>query len=214
MKKIAIFLLCLCWATQIYAQSDSTPTRKSAFQTVLKCNKNGKTRLSGYFSVLNELSLPTKLGLAYAIGGEAAALYNQRFYIGGYSLISVAPEDLENNYLDNQDTKMLQIGGTIGFKIAPNRPIHLNIGSKVGYIGLQTYELSNNIYDNTRLVRRLDGLMVAPHVNVELNFFSWLQGYAGVGYRFAWGAKNEKYNLEVDLRQPTIQVGISFGYFK
>lgn len=216
MKKFLIFALCLAFASQTFAQNDSTLKRKNTFQTVLKRNKNGKTRLSGYFNVLNELSLPSNktLGLAYSIGGEAVALYNQRFYLGGYSLVSVAPEDLENTYSDNQDLKMLQIGGTLGLKIAPNSPVHLNVGSRIGYASLQWYEWTNNMYDHARLAQKLDGWMVAPHLNVEVNFFSWLQAHAGIGYRFAWGGKGEKYDVERDLRQPTVQIGISFGYFK
>jgi len=202
-----------------FAQTeDTTRKEKSAYQTILKKNKNGRTRLSAYFNVLNELSLPSKntLGIAYSVGGEAVALYNQRFYLGGYSLVSVAPEDLENNYLDKTAMKMLQIGGTVGYKIAPNKPIHLNVGARIGYASLQWYDWNGvTPYSNDlRLTNRIDGWMVAPHVNVEVNFFSWMQAYLGAGYRFAWGGKSGNYDLQRDLRQPTIQLGISFGYFK
>lgn len=218
MKSLVIFCLGFFLAYPLFAQeADSTKRSSSRFKTVFHKNKRENSLLSGYFTILNELSLPSanQIGLAYAVGGEAGALFNQRVYVGAYSLVSVAPQDLENSFLDNTDLKMLQIGGNIGFKIAPNNPIHLSIGSRIGYASLQWYEWDRyNTYEDYRLRQRIDGWSITPHANVELNFFSWLQAYAGVGYRMAWGGKAGNYDLHRDLRQPTFQVGVSFGYFK
>jgi hypothetical protein len=218
MKRLVVFSFCLFFICSAFAQNaDTTRPEKSRYQTILQKNKNGRSQLSGFFTTVNELSLPSsnRIGLVYSIGGEACALFNQRFYVGGYGLVSLAPSDLENSFQDNTDIRMLQVGGTAGFKIAPNKPIHLNIGTRVGYASLMWFQWDNyNIYNNYRLSNRLDGWSVTPHANIEVNFFSWMQAYAGVGYRMAWGGKDDKYDLAKDLRQPTFQIGVSFGYFK
>jgi hypothetical protein len=186
------------------------------YKTVFSRNANNRNRISGFGSVINELSIPSGggSGIFYSVGGEGAVLFNQRFYIGGYSLVSLAPSDLERNYDNEEDLHFLQIGGLIGYKIAPNKPIHLNIGTRIGYAGMLWQDWRYNDEINSGVTRQIDGWMVSPQVKAEVNFFPWMQVSAGVGYRWVFAEKQFDYNPSHELNQATFQLGVSFGYFR
>jgi hypothetical protein len=199
-------------AQTLNAQNPTTPDN---YRTVFHRGNTARAKVSGYLTIVNELSLPTKsnkIGAFYSVGGELGLLLNQRFLLGGYSTVSLAPFDLEKNDTNADDLKFLQIGGVIGFKGNPNKPLHWVVATRIGYAGLQWI----NPYDweFNRFEQRIDGWMVAPQVRLEANIFSWMQAHVGVGYRWVWAEEKYGINPNQDLRQANIQLGISFGYFK
>jgi hypothetical protein len=211
----AYYLITFVVLSQTLNAQTTTTTPSDNYRTVFHRGNQVRAKVSGYLAIVNELSLPTKsnkIGTFYSIGGELGILLNQRFFMGGYSMVSLAPFDLEKNDNNADDLKFLQIGGVVGFKSNPNRPLHVVVGTKIGYAGLHwvnTYDWELNRFD-----QHIDGWMVMPQVKLEANIFSWMQAHVGVGYRWVFAEEKYGINPNQDLRQANLQFGIAFGYFK
>jgi hypothetical protein len=210
-KNLILALVLFLGFNELKAQN---PIQPSTYQTVFSKNNFGRTRVSGFVNILNELSLAksSKVGTFYSIGGEAALLLGQRFYLGAYSLASVAPLDLEKGDNNLDDLKYLQVGGIMGFKFNPNQPLHFNVGTRVGYAGM--YWLPWQDFEINRYTQHIDGVQLTPYVNVELNLFSWMQINGGVSYRWTWADEKYGLNPRKDFSHPNVQFGVAFGYFR
>jgi hypothetical protein len=210
------FVAFILWGSALMSLQAQDTDNRDEYKTVFSRNNTGRTRISGFGSVINELSIPSggSSSIFYSVGGEGAVLFNQRFYVGAYSLVSLAPSDLQRNYSNEEDLSFLQIGGLIGYKIFPNSPVHFNVGTRIGYAGMLWHDWRYDGEIGTGITKQIDGWMVSPQVKVEVNFFRWMQASAGIGYRWVFAEKQFDYNPSRELNQATFQVGVSFGYFR
>lgn len=209
--KIYILLTLLLSYYSVSAQNES-------YQTVF--SKNGFSKISGFGSILNELSVSrnSKIGTFYSVGLEGALLINQRFYFGLFGMSSVAPYDIYKGNDFSNALMFVQMGTTMGYKFQPNRAIHFTVGLRTGYGHLQQIEQwrdwnrDNNF--NFRDYPYASSFIVSPHINVEANFFPWMKANVGVGYRFAFGGGDFGIDPSNDLSMPIAQLGFSFGWFR
>ncbi|TAH21380.1 MAG: hypothetical protein EAZ08_03400 [Cytophagales bacterium] len=181
---------------------------------------SGKSRISGFGSVVNQVSFANnaKLRNFYSLGAEGGVLFNHRFYIGLYGLTSLASTEINtwSNGMgsitnDSRNIRLIQTGGLIGYKLFPTKILHFNINTKMGG-GFMIDEKNIGNY-NADVQVSTAFFTVNPTINVELNLFKWMQVFAGVGYNFMSGSKTFDINPSEDLSAPTLQFGLSFGRF-
>lgn len=152
------------------------------------------------FSVLSD-------ELAVSSGLSGAVLFNQAWFLGGYSISSASnistfdeniPDNLVNVSFDHR-------GFWTGYFFQPKRLVHIAIGAKAGWGNVILNEgTSNEIRDNL--------FAVTPQLSANLNIARWFRLGFGAGYRLATGVENQYYTDE-DFTSPVGTLTFKFGWF-
>ncbi len=190
-KNTAILLLLLLSGIT-YAQD------KPEIKTLI--NPQSPIKISGFggpfvaFSTINN-------DFAVSVGGGGAALFNDRFYVGGYGIgLATAHRTklqvynpITEKYKDfsNHRTSFGHGGFWLGALFEPYKMVHFGVSTKIGWGAIGLYEF---VGDEGPEMEVLDRVFVAnPMIEVELNVVRWFRVNVGAGYRFVGGV-NEKYD--------------------
>lgn len=153
-------------------------------------------KVSGFAGVFNEFS-SVDGDFAFSMGGGAAMLFNQKFYLGAYgmglttrhlkSYIQIDPSG--NLRPDDQLYTRFGHGGLwLGYIHKPQNAIHWGVNTKIGWGGItlndlvhpgSDYKWENYYSDNV--------FVLSPEVNVGFNLLKWMRVDLGVGYRLVTG---------------------------
>jgi hypothetical protein len=176
----------------------------------------GKTRVSGFGAIINEVSFGRNehVGTFNSSGAEIAVLLNQQLYFGFFGLTSTAPYDISLNRLPERGFLFAQTGISTGYVIMPNKTLHFTTGIRAGYAHLQSIWYRQYPW-NTYLGREFSpGLVFTPHINAEVNLFGWMKASVGAGYRKVFGDTRSNFPPPSALSQFSLQSSLIFGYFK
>ncbi len=191
--------------------------------------------LSGFAGVMNEFS-EFDGDFAFSMGGGAALLIDQRFYIGGYgmglttrhlrSFETYEPELAETEHLKDVYTRFGHGGIWLGFILNPQKAVNFGANVKLGW---GSYSITDKKYPGEEYKWEnyaIDNVFVfSPEIDVNLNLLKWMRLSIGVGYRLVSGV-NETY-LALDqgaiyerqyfdsdaLNSLTGNLSLSFGWF-
>ena len=189
-------LLCL-YATSLKAQQDDAP------QTLLG---NGIASVSGFGGMMLQFSSIAD-NAAVMTGGGGAALFNRRFYFGGYGL--GLSSDLEINIEGLDYTVDYGHGGFyLGYIFAPEKLAHMAISTKLGWGQATLTNLSQFVGPNYTDIT----FSVTPMIEGELNITNWFKLNAGVGYQYTIGVDNNLFKNN-DFNSVAVGLSFLFGWF-
>ncbi len=207
MKKHRIILammMIMAGAFTVNAQNDDEP--QYLFQS-------GDTQVSGFggvtvgFSSIND-------EFAVMTGGGGAVLLNQKYFFGGYGEGLSTSHNLDPQVVTCPDKYTLSFGHGgfwMGYIHKPNKLIHFNINTRLGWGGISLYDRDYDIADIEHCDR--DNVFVLlPQIEMEINLTSWMKFQLGAGYRFVTGISNDIYSDKM-FNQPNVQLGFMFGNF-
>lgn len=189
------------------------------FETIFQRKANRQTSaLKGYGMLLTEFSPSLnsdRVKPFLSNGVEAGVIINRRVRIGAYGLYNTAPTYiLETNPYVGQDpvAGYLQIGASAAWLSTPEKPLHLTLGSRLGYGGglLNYLAVQPDGYKNLNAA----GVLVTPYADLEANLRPWLRASLGIGYRLAFGPDTPEFKLRQDFSGPVVQFNVHFGNFK
>lgn len=212
--KTPLILLILLALTGSRSQAQDEP-----FETIFQRKANRQTSsLKGYGMVLTEFSPglnSDRIKPFLSNGVEGGVVVNRRVRIGAYGLYNTAPTDIlkTNPYAgQNPIAGYLQIGASAAWLPAAEKPLHLALGSRLGYGGalLNYLAVQPDGYKNLKAT----GVLVTPYADLEANLRPWLRASLGVGYRWAFGNDTPEFRLRQDLSGPVVQFSVHFGNFK
>jgi hypothetical protein len=183
MKKRLYFLLILsftaCFA-KLQAQNPGDSTQYLLTE---------KTELSGFGAPFIDFSSVDN-EFAVCLGGGAALMVNQTFFIGGYFegiMTNHYRPDLQT-IVDAQKPKIsLEHGGIwMGYVYKHQKAVHGGLSMKLGWgeIDLKDGESGNPASDFDYRDRIFT---IQPQAELELNLTEWFKVNVGVGYRFITG---------------------------
>lgn len=193
----ALFTLLCLFTTSLKAQLDDTP------QTLVG---NGIETVSGFGGMMLQFSSIAG-DAAVMTGGGGAALFNRRFYFGGYGL--GLSSDLEIN-IEGLDYKVdYGHGGFyLGYIFAPEKLAHMAFSTKLGWGQASLRNISQYVgpsyTDNT--------FSITPMIEGELNITTWFKVSAGVGYQYTIGVDNDLFK-NTDFNSPAVGLSFLFGWF-
>ncbi|MEM6297226.1 MAG: hypothetical protein AAF740_00890 [Bacteroidota bacterium] len=143
---------------------------------------------------------------AFMTGGGGAAIFNRRFYIGGYGMGLSSNTDIDVNGASRR-LDFGHGGFWLGYIIKPNSIVHLNLQSQLGWGGVSFRETQS--FPRTQE----DGVFVInPMAEIELNVARWMRvGLAG-GYRMVTGVGLEGLDNDA-LNGGNVQLAFKFGWF-
>ncbi|NJM94474.1 MAG: hypothetical protein HC842_07285 [Cytophagales bacterium] len=168
-------------------------------------------RISGFAGSIFELSgVNGKASVAY--GGGAGAIFDERFFIGGFGLAQVQHNALE--LVGQEYQKVMGTGGLwMGYYFQPENLLHLGVDLKIGGGGIALVEA----WDGTPRERNRDHewtsvFMANPSLNLTLNVISWMKVSAYGGYRVVLGQDTEFIEVS-QFNSPTAGMTFTFGYW-
>jgi hypothetical protein len=187
--------------------------------------QNGHMVVSGFGGVLTTFSTITD-EFAVTVGGGGAALFNNKFFIGGYG------EGLSTeHYLrDLQNYNQMQLtfghGGLwLGYIHNPHQLVHWNVNTKIGWGGVGL-AYPGFVMDNSSMIMTDVVFVLSPQLEMEVNLFPWMKFTLGAGYRWVNGVnqtyefitpsgniENRPYFSSADFNSITINAGFLFGNF-
>lgn len=198
--------------------------------------KDKDVSISGFAGIFNEFS-GFDGDFAFSMGGGAALLIDQRFYIGGYGL-GLTTRHLKSydryNYdgteLDNLVdvyTRFGHGGFWLGYIHNPKKAINFGGNLKLGwgsysltdkkYPG-EDYKWENYAIDNV--------FVITPQADLNMNLLKWMRLSVGVGYRIVTGVDKTYYTMDENnnlvekpymeknaLNSVTGNITLAFGWF-
>lgn len=166
---------------------------------------NGPMEVSGFGGPMVELSW-VKDRPIYSFGGGGGALFNKRFFLGGYGQGNLVLDPFFT--YNNVPVKMeMGHGGLwLGYWLKPESIAHLGVSSRFGWGGIGLLDAADN------LLLSDDVFHLQPQVHGELNVLPFMKLSAAAGYRLSLGLNNDFFNA-TDLNSPTVWFGIYFGWF-
>jgi hypothetical protein len=183
MKKLIYLTLILSFSAGmnlLFAQVEGDSTRYLLTE---------KTVISGFGSPFVEFSSVDNQ-FAVCLGGGAAMLINQTFFIGGYFegiVTNHYREDLQTIVEAEKPKIAFEHGGIwLGYIYKHKKAIHGGLSAKLGWgeIDLKDGESGNPASDYDYRDRIFT---IQPQVEMEFNMTEWFKINAGVGYRFVSG---------------------------
>jgi hypothetical protein len=158
---------------------------------------NKEFRTSGFGAPIVEFS---SFNGEFAVfnGGGGAAIFNNKFFIGGYGMGMSTQPGFPNVYSENGDleTDHLQVsfghGGLwTGYNFMPTKPIHFVVSLKAGG---GAASIINTEFDFENYEQYYDYVgVVKPQVDVEMNLLRWFKISIGAGYRYVMGINDGTY---------------------
>jgi len=158
---------------------------------------NKDFRISGFGAPITEFS-SFDGNFAVSSGGGGAAIFDNKFFIGGYGMGMTTIHNYPNVYSENGNLQAdhLQVsfghGGLwTGYNFMPNNPIHFVLSLKAGG---GAASLINTEFDFEDIEQYYDYVgVLQPQIDVELNLLRWFKISFGAGYRYVMGIGDETY---------------------
>ena len=172
--------------------------------------------VSGFAAVINEFSGFDK-EFGFSLGGGAALLIDQKFFLGGYGLglttqhlnsyVRYNREAATNKYSGDLYTRFGHGGFWLGYIHNAHNAIHWGVNAKLGWGAVSltdkiergdTYKWDNYDYDNV--------FVITPQVDLNMNLLSWMRLNVGLGYRVVTGLnKTYEYLPDNDPLQKPVE---------
>lgn len=166
---------------------------------------NGPTEVSGFGGPMVELSW-VKDRPIYSFGGGGGALFNKRFFLGGYGQGNLVLDDLFTYNSEPVKLEMGHGGLWLGYWYKPENVAHLGVSSRFGWGGIGLLDQANN------LLLSDDVFHIQPQIHGEINVLPFMKLSAAAGYRLSLGVNNDFFSSS-DFNSPTAWLGIYFGGF-
>lgn len=159
--------------------------------------KDKKVSVSGFAGVINEFS-GFDGDFAFSMGGGAAMLIDQRFFLGAYgqgvttrhlrSFTRMETDDFGDEMnVDHKDvyTRFGQGGFWLGYIHNPQKAINFGVNARLGWGAISmTDKTYKEYYDESWNTLMYDNVFViTPEVNLNLNLLKWMRVNFGLGYR-------------------------------
>lgn len=179
----------------------------------------------------------TQIGDEFAVttGGGGAALFNQKFYVGGYGegLLTRHTKDIEmydrsigeNRYYYKMYTRFGHGGFWLGYIHNPHNAIHWGISTKAGFGAITLSEETFSHHDNRNDLEYDNVFVFNPQLELEMNLTHWFRINFGIGYQLVTGVNKEyevqegseivlkKYFDQQDFNKPVGHITFCFGWF-
>ena len=175
-----------------------------------------KQSISGFLSIEPMVSNYDNR-LVYSQGANVAALFNQRFYIGGYSEAMLASRS--NGLVQDFDCFEPDYGSAglmIGGIIKPEKLIHADLRLKIGIGALRIEEDDPPVVIGSEFESDYEPLFVAhPSAGFEINISKFIKINTHLGYRYVGYTNNLGSGSSTldSLNGLTGQIGLVFGWF-
>ncbi len=172
---------------------------------------NGTTTVGGFGGPFVQFASVNNEFAVYA-GGGGGAIFNQRFFIGGYGMGLSTNHDTPLNIPGNDTTYRTDFGHGglwLGYVFNPNKLFHFTASAKIGGGGVSFHRPDE---DWNRRFEDLEVVFVAtPQVGVEVNVVPFMKINANAGYQWVAG-DNDAYDIN-KLSSPFINIIFKFGWF-
>jgi len=188
MKPITFTLIALLAFSHLFAQD------KGEMQYLFS---NKDVSISGFGAPIVEFSAYDG-NFAVFNGGGGAAIFDNKFFIGGYGMGMTTQSNYPNVYSENGNLQAdhLQVsfghGGLwTGYNFMPNYPVHFVVSLKAGG---GAASLINTEFDFEDYEQYFDYVgVIKPQVDVEMNLIRWFKISFGAGYRYVMGIGDATY---------------------
>lgn len=200
-----------------WAQDEPKPAQEEQFLF-----GSDNFQVSGFGGPLAQLG---SVGSEFAVysGGGGGALFNRKFFIGGYGM-GLATRHLRQDIRNYGDLYIeLGHGGLwTGYVFTPNRLLHVSTSVKMG-AGALAYSEDEL---NTGFSQVAEDFIYAlnPQVVAEVNVAPWFKFNAGVGFQYLGLVDDRTYTTKSgesrqyfeanDFNKPYLTIGFLFGWFK
>ncbi len=175
-----IFAFIILWSVAVFAQDDE----KS--ETLFG---KGNLRISGFGAPLVEFS-SVNGQFSVSNGGGGAALFNQKFFLGGYG-VSMSNRVNLGDVSNNQRLDFGHGGFWLGYVSSPKRLVHFTGSLRLGWGGIS---VRDNRFANNNFSNRVSNCFVAtPELGVEVNITRFFKIAATAGYRVVTGANSVQF---------------------
>jgi hypothetical protein len=214
MKKYILITLGLLLA--LFINTASTQEMQTLFGGGEK-----QASISGFAGIFNEFS-GFNGEFAFSMGGGAALLIDQRFYIGGYGLGLTTRHlntvkriehysAIENTIYPDLYTHFGHGGFWLGYIHNPHKAIHWSVSTKLGWGAVSlTDKLYRDYQENWNNIMVDNVFVITPQVDLNMNLLKWMRMSVGVGYRAVTGVdKTYKYYPNND----PLEVPVEKAYF-
>ncbi len=187
----------------------------------------GNGRISGGFGAVDMNVSPLRDNLNLFVGGKGAVIFDNHLYLGaaGYGMATQEkfngidarlPENNPNSDIRIDMTSFGYGGLLIGYTIAPNSLVHIDIPIVIGAGGVDLSDDLITIQDNDFSLKpsiESSAFFVAqPGINIEINMARFCKMGLGGGYRYIYGTNLININDE-DLSGWTANFSLKFGKF-
>lgn len=131
-------------------------------------------------------------------GGGGAAIFDNKFFIGGYGMGMSTQPNFPNAYSEsgNLNSDQLKVsfghGGLwLGYNFLPTNPIHFVVSLKAGGGVASVIDTEFDFQDYEQYIDYVG--VIKPQVDVEMNLLRWFKIGFGAGYRYVAGVGNSTY---------------------
>jgi hypothetical protein len=175
-----------------------TSTQAQEEMQYLFGGKDKDVSISGFGAIFNEFSAVDN-DFAFLMGGGAALLVDQRFFLGAYGMGLTTRHmnsywrydyNLEKNiYSGDLYTRFGHGGFWLGYIHNPKKAIHWGANLKLGWGSITLNELENpgSDYYKWKNYDADNVFVVTPQFDMGLNLLKWMRVNVGVGYRLVTG---------------------------
>lgn len=214
---LSVFVCCIFMLTIANAQ-DNNAKPKYLFQ-------NANISVSGFAAGFAEFS-SIQGDFALSAGGEAAFIFGNAFYIGGYGMgLSTRHFKEGLDTIVNINSPVISFnhaGFWLGYLYKSNKIFHPGISTKIGWGNISLFDRNSDPDFNAD--KATDRVMViTPQIELDINLTNWLKINIGAGFRFVTGIDktykfenssivNKYYDLK-DFNSPIGTVTIIIGGF-
>lgn len=199
MKKHTLLTLFLLILTALSAQAQEEDEPQVLFSEIDQVSGFGGP-LFQFGSINGETTFYT--------GGGGAVLLNRRFWLGGYGMGMTSKASFINPADVRFDVDFGHGGFWLGYIFAPNKVVHLNLQTMIGWGGA-SYQNTRTGFDTDE-----DGVFVlTPQLEVELNLTNWMRVGVGGGYQIVSGLDLPDMKSDF-LDTPMGMLSFKFGWFR
>lgn len=161
-----------------------------------------KASVSGFAGIFNEFS-GIDNDFAFSMGGGAALLIDQRFFLGGYGMGVTTRHLRDYSWYDSymeENIKYYDLytrfghgGFWLGYIHNPKKAINFGLNAKLGWGAVTLTDKLYKDYEDGWYNYMTDNVFViTPQFDLNLNLLKWMRASVGIGYRIVTGV-NETY---------------------
>lgn len=186
--------------------------------------QKGNVSISGFGGFTTEFS-SIQNEFAVLTGGGGAAIFNQKFFFGGYGMgLSTKHNRNDLDSIINVKDNRISFGHGgfwIGYLHNSYKAVHLSTSAKIGWGQISLYDEYYDYKDPDEYLAKDNVFVLTPQLEVELNLTSWFKiNFAG-GYRLVSGADksyifngiSKNYYNSSDFSGPVANISFLFGGF-